>query len=78
MAILKNAGEVALEAGNSPRMIFEHYRELATGEEAENWFASRPTASRKSQLSEWTAALPANSEEKDARVRKIKRSRNKS
>jgi hypothetical protein len=30
MAILKNAAEVALEAGNSPRMIFEHYRELAT------------------------------------------------
>ena len=25
MAILKNAAEVALEAGNSPKMIFEHY-----------------------------------------------------
>ena len=38
MAILKNAAEVALEAGNSPRMIFEHYRELATEPEAKAWF----------------------------------------
>ncbi len=42
MAILKNAAQVALEAGNSPRMIFEHYRELATEAEANAWFAVRP------------------------------------
>ena len=42
MAILKNAAEVALEAGNSPRMIFEHYRELATEPEAKAWFATTP------------------------------------
>lgn len=29
---------VALEAGNSPKMIFEHYRELVAPEEAEEWF----------------------------------------
>lgn len=46
MAVLKNAAEVALEAGNSPRMIFEHYRELATGAEAERWFAERPDKAR--------------------------------
>ena len=39
--ILKNAAEVALEAGNSPRMIFELYRELATEAEANAWFAVR-------------------------------------
>jgi integrase len=42
MAILKNAAEVALEAGNSPRMIFEHYRELATAEQARAWFSTLP------------------------------------
>ncbi|MGA7394662.1 MAG: site-specific integrase [Terrimicrobiaceae bacterium] len=42
MAVLKNAAQVALEAGNSPRMIFEHYRELVTEAEANAWFAVRP------------------------------------
>ena len=46
MAVLKNAAEVALEAGNSPRMIFEHYRELATTAEAEGWFGIRPDKAR--------------------------------
>jgi integrase len=46
MAILKNAAQVALEAGNSPRMIFEHYRELATEAEANAWFAVRPDKPR--------------------------------
>ncbi len=46
MAVLKNAAQVALEAGNSPRMIFEHYRELATEAEANAWFAVRPDKPR--------------------------------
>jgi hypothetical protein len=33
---------VALEAGNSPEMIFEHYRELVTPETAKTWFAVKP------------------------------------
>src|SRR5688572_27942399 len=28
VAEIQNVGQVALEAGNSPRMIFQHYREL--------------------------------------------------
>jgi hypothetical protein len=40
---VKNANEVALEAGNSPTVIFKHYRELATEEQADAWFAIRPT-----------------------------------
>jgi hypothetical protein len=36
---IRNANEVALEAGNSPDIIFRHYRELATEEQADAWFA---------------------------------------
>lgn len=50
MAILKNAAEVALEAGNSPRMIFEHYRELATESEANEWFGVRADKARMAAL----------------------------
>lgn len=44
MAEVKNAAQVALEAGNSPRMIFEHYRELVTDDEAKEWFGIGPKA----------------------------------
>jgi hypothetical protein len=30
LACIKNAEQVALEAGNSPQMIFQHYRQLVT------------------------------------------------
>ena len=46
MAILKNAAEVALEARNSPRMIFEHYRELTTAKQATAWFSTLPDPAR--------------------------------
>lgn len=32
----------ALEAGNSPRMIFRHYREVVTGDDAKAWFSIMP------------------------------------
>jgi len=38
MAELQNEAQVAYEMGNSPRMIFKSYRELATPDEAERWF----------------------------------------
>ena len=44
MADVKSAAQVALEAGNSPQMIFEHYRELVTEKEAKAWFAITPAA----------------------------------
>jgi len=44
MAETKSAAEVALEAGNSPKMLFEHYRELVTEAEAKEWFGLRPSA----------------------------------
>ena len=42
LARTKDMAEVALEAGNSPTMIFRHYRELATENEAADWFAILP------------------------------------
>jgi integrase len=39
VASVKNLAQVALEAGNSPNIIQEHYLELATEEEAKTWFA---------------------------------------
>jgi len=41
LATTKNAPQVALEAGNSPKMLFQHYRELATPAQGKAWFAVR-------------------------------------
>ncbi len=38
-----DVARVALESGNSPRMIFRHYRELVTKEEAQIWFSIIPS-----------------------------------
>jgi hypothetical protein len=42
LAIVKNENQVAMEAGNSPQMIFNHYREVVTPEQAAAWFAISP------------------------------------
>ena len=42
IAQVKSADQVALEAGNSPSIIFKHYRELRTEEQAQAWFAIMP------------------------------------
>jgi integrase len=42
LAILHDTARVALEAGNSPQVIFSHYRELVTPEQAQMWFAVKP------------------------------------
>jgi len=42
MAETKSAPQVALEDGNSPKMLFEDYRELATVAEAKEWFSLTP------------------------------------
>lgn len=41
IALVKSADQVALEAGNSPAIIFKHYRELVTEGRAREWFAIR-------------------------------------
>lgn len=42
LAEIQDMNRVALEAGNSPKMIFQHYRELCTPTEAQTWFALAP------------------------------------
>jgi integrase len=42
LAILHDTARVALEAGNSPEVIFGHYRELVTPEQAREWFDVKP------------------------------------
>lgn len=42
LATLKNVAELALEMGNSPQMIFKHYRELVTHKDAAAWWSISP------------------------------------
>lgn len=39
VADIQNVAQVALEAGNSPRMVFSNYRELVRPSDAKTWFA---------------------------------------
>ena len=42
VAETQDVAQVALEAGNSPQIIFQHYRELVRLKEAKAWFAIEP------------------------------------
>ena len=42
LADIQNAAQVALEAGNSPNVVFKHYRELVKPSMAKAWFAVAP------------------------------------
>jgi integrase len=42
LAETQNAAQVALEAGNSPAVVFRHYRELVKPTAAKAWFAIAP------------------------------------
>lgn len=42
VAVVQNVAQVALEAGNSPQMIFRHYRELVRPADAQAWFDLAP------------------------------------
>src|SRR5438128_911703 len=42
VAAVQDVGKVALEAGDSPQMIFKHYRELVGSDEAKVWFSIVP------------------------------------
>lgn len=49
LAEIQKADQVALEAGNSPQMIFQNYRELVTPAQAVEWFAVCPTSKVKTK-----------------------------
>ena len=42
LAKTQSAAQVALECGNSPQVIFHHYRELVKPAEALQWFGTLP------------------------------------
>jgi len=44
VAGIQNVAQVALEAGNSPRMVFSNYRELVRPADAEKWFGITPAS----------------------------------
>jgi integrase len=46
VADTQNVAQVALEAGNSPGMIFAHYREVVTKDDATKWFSIQPKADK--------------------------------
>lgn len=43
LAMWENAGQTALQAGHSEQMLFTHYREIATKEDAEKFWAVFPS-----------------------------------
>lgn len=47
VAAIQNVNQAALEAGNSPQMIFRHYRELVRPADAKAWFGIEPDADGK-------------------------------
>ena len=53
IATVKSAEQVALEAGNSPAIIFKHYRELATEAQADEWFGILPKEDQFAELGVW-------------------------
>ena len=44
VAQIQNVAQAALEAGNSPRMVFSNYREIVRPADAEKWFGITPEA----------------------------------
>jgi integrase len=46
LAVTKSAAQVALEAGNSPKMLFENYRQLVTEKDALAYFGILPNVQR--------------------------------
>lgn len=47
MAEIQNVVQVALEAGNSSRVVFSNYRELVRPADAAKWFGIAPDAEEK-------------------------------
>lgn len=42
LAVVPDTARVSLECGNSPNVVFAHYRELVTPEQAQEWFSILP------------------------------------
>ncbi len=53
IAKVKSADQVALEAGNSPSVVFKNYRELAREEQADEWFGILPKEGQWKNTCQW-------------------------
>lgn len=56
LAEVQDVAKVALEAGNSPTMIFRHYREVVRPADAQRWFAIAPSKPANVVAPEFAAA----------------------
>jgi integrase len=59
LAQIKNVHQVSLEAGNSPQMVFKHYRQLVSETQAAEWFGIVPSKDWKN-ITPMPAEIPAN------------------
>jgi integrase len=50
LAIIKDAGQVSLEAGNSAAMVFKHYRQVVTETQAREWFDILPPQAEAAEI----------------------------
>ena len=60
VALVQDVARVALEAGNSPRMVFSNYRELVRPADAGQWFGITPESVAAAKAARETAGQPAN------------------
>ncbi len=58
LAHIKNVHQVSLEAGNSPQMVFKHYRQLVSETQATEWFGIVPPKDWKN-ITPMPAEIPA-------------------
>jgi integrase len=66
LAQIKNVHQVSLEAGNSPQMVFAHYRQLVTETQATEWFGIVPPKDWKNVLPMPAQSVP--SQKSDAKA----------
>jgi integrase len=71
LAAVKSADQVALEMGNSPRKLFQNYREIVTEEEARDWFDVTPGASPPAQKRKEREKQAAAAKKKIVPIRKV-------
>ena len=58
VALTHDVAKVALESGNSPRVIQREYLELATEEDGRKWFTVFPKFAKKSKAVEGAGSIP--------------------
>lgn len=58
LAIVRDPAALAYDMGNTPKMIFKHYRKVVTEAEALRWFALYPDAAGKPHFQSEPVALP--------------------